>query len=165
MNAGLNRHEVIIIVGGQAGLALGHHLAHQRRRFTILDGLPGRPFPGHPGHYPTRDEVVDYLTDYAREFELEHRRRQLGRHARDRHRPRAHALLARARWTPRARRMEARRSRDRAANAIAVQMSTWLPALKAQLTVWHSAAAPKLNEALSVTLMRRRDVSLVIANV
>jgi putative flavoprotein involved in K+ transport len=88
-------HDVIVIGGGQAGLALGHHLAHQRRRFTILDagdspaaawrsrwdsltlftaarydGLPGRPFPGDPDHYPRRDEVVDYLTAYARDFEL-----------------------------------------------------------------------------------------------
>ena len=95
MDAGLDRHEVIVIGGGQAGLALGYHLARQRRRFTILDagdspaavwrsrwdsltlftparydGLPGRPFPGDPDHYPTRDEVVEYLTGYARDFEL-----------------------------------------------------------------------------------------------
>jgi putative flavoprotein involved in K+ transport len=95
MNAGLDRHEVIVIGGGQAGLALGYHLAHQGRRFTIFDAgdapaavwrarwdsltlftparydaLRGRAFPGDPDHYPTRDEVVDYLTDYARDFEL-----------------------------------------------------------------------------------------------
>jgi putative flavoprotein involved in K+ transport len=95
MNAGLDRHEVIVIGGGQAGLALGYHLAHQRRRFTILDAgdspaavwrsrwdsltlftparydaLPGQAFPGDPDHYPTRDEVVEYLTGYARDFEL-----------------------------------------------------------------------------------------------
>jgi putative flavoprotein involved in K+ transport len=95
MNADLDRHEVIVIGGGQAGLALGYHLAHQRRRFTILDAgdapaavwrsrwdsltlftpvrydaLPGRAFPGDPDHYPTRNEVVEYLTDYARDFEL-----------------------------------------------------------------------------------------------
>ncbi len=89
------RHEVVVIGGGQAGLALGYHLAHQTRRFTILDAgdthaaawrsrwdsltlftparydaLPGRAFPGDPDRYPTRDEVVEYLTDYAREFEL-----------------------------------------------------------------------------------------------
>ena len=28
--------------------------------------LPGMPFPGDPDRYPTRDEVVDYLRDYAR---------------------------------------------------------------------------------------------------
>jgi putative flavoprotein involved in K+ transport len=88
-------HDVIVIGGGQAGLALGYHLARQGRRFAILDagevpaavwrsrwdsltlftsarydGLPGRPFPGDPAHYPTRDEVVEYLTDYARDFKL-----------------------------------------------------------------------------------------------
>ena len=86
-------HDVIVIGGGQAGLAVGHHLARQDRRFTILDAapapaaawrtrwdslrlftparydnLPGLAFPGDPDHYPTRDEVVSYLTDYARHF-------------------------------------------------------------------------------------------------
>jgi len=88
-------HDVIVIGGGQAGLAVGHHLARQDRRFTILDAapapaaawrtrwdslrlftparydnLPGLAFPGDPDHYPTRDEVVSYLTDYARHFAL-----------------------------------------------------------------------------------------------
>lgn len=95
MDAVRDSHEVIVIGGGQAGLALGYHLARQERRFTILDAtdapaavwrsrwdsltlftparydaLPGRPFPGDPDHYPTRDEVVEYLTHYARDFEL-----------------------------------------------------------------------------------------------
>ena len=30
-------YEVIVIGGGQAGLAIGHHLARQGRRFTILE--------------------------------------------------------------------------------------------------------------------------------
>jgi putative flavoprotein involved in K+ transport len=88
-------HDVVVIGGGQAGLAIGHHLAHQGRRFTILDAgtepaaawrsrwdslelftparydsLPGLSFPGDPDHYPTRDEVVAYLSDYARHFVL-----------------------------------------------------------------------------------------------
>jgi putative flavoprotein involved in K+ transport len=88
-------YEVVVIGGGQAGLAIGYHLAQQDRRFTILDAgatpaaawasrwdslelftsarydsLPGREFPGEPDHYPTRDEVVGYLTDYARHFAL-----------------------------------------------------------------------------------------------
>jgi putative flavoprotein involved in K+ transport len=88
-------HDVVVIGGGQAGLAIGYHLARQVRRFTILDAgtapaaawrsrwdslqlftparydsLPGLSFPGDPDHYPTRDEVVAYLTDYARRFEL-----------------------------------------------------------------------------------------------
>jgi putative flavoprotein involved in K+ transport len=87
--------DVVVIGGGQAGLAIGHHLARQGRRFLILEaagepaaawrsrweslrlftparhcGLPGLPFPGDPDRYPTRDEVVDYLTRYARHFDL-----------------------------------------------------------------------------------------------
>ena len=87
--------EVVVIGGGQAGLAAGYHLAQQGRRFTILeaatapaaawrsrwdslqlftparyDALPGLPFPSDPDHYPTRDEVVSYLTEYARHFHL-----------------------------------------------------------------------------------------------
>jgi putative flavoprotein involved in K+ transport len=89
------RHEVIVVGAGQAGLAIGYFLAQQRRDFTILEAdrepaaawrarweslklftparyssLPGLPFPGEPDRYPTRDEVVAYLTDYARHFEL-----------------------------------------------------------------------------------------------
>lgn len=90
-----HRHEVIVVGGGQAGLALGYHLSRQERDFLILeaadepaaawrsrwdslrlftpvryDSLPGRPFPGDPDSYPTRDEVVAYLSDYATAFEL-----------------------------------------------------------------------------------------------
>ena len=90
-----DRREVIVVGGGQAGLAIGYLLAQQGRRFTILeatdtpaaawrerwdslrlftpvryDSLPGRAFPGHPDSYPGRDDVVAYLTDYARDFEL-----------------------------------------------------------------------------------------------
>jgi putative flavoprotein involved in K+ transport len=91
----IERREVIVIGGGQAGLAMGYHLARQGRRFTILEAasvpaaawrsrwdslelftparyssLPGRAFPGDPDGYPGRDEVVDYLTGYARDFDL-----------------------------------------------------------------------------------------------
>jgi putative flavoprotein involved in K+ transport len=89
------RFEVVIIGAGQAGLAAGHFLARQGRRFVILeagpsvatawrerwdslllftprryDALPGLPFPGDPDGYPTRDEVVAYLEEYAKTFEL-----------------------------------------------------------------------------------------------
>jgi len=89
------RHEVVVVGGGQAGLAIGYFLKQQGRDFTILeaagspaaawrgrwdslrlftpgrrDGLPGRPFPGDPDGYPGRDDVVAYLTDYARDFDL-----------------------------------------------------------------------------------------------
>lgn len=95
MHVMTERCEVIVVGGGQAGLAIGYFLAEQGRRFMILeasespaaawrarwdslrlftsaryDGLPGRSFPGDPDHYPDRDEVVSYLTDYARDFEL-----------------------------------------------------------------------------------------------
>jgi putative flavoprotein involved in K+ transport len=91
----MNHYDVIVIGAGQAGLAIGYHLAQQGRHFTILDAadgpaaawrerwdslrlftparhdsLPGLPFPGDPDHYPTRDEVVAYLTGYARHFDL-----------------------------------------------------------------------------------------------
>src|SRR4051794_1701940 len=89
------RVEVAVIGAGQAGLAIGHFLARSSRRFVILeagesvatawrarwdslvlftprryDALPGLPFPGDPDGYPGRDEVVAYLEDYARTFDL-----------------------------------------------------------------------------------------------
>jgi putative flavoprotein involved in K+ transport len=95
-NIGSRAHfEVAVIGAGQAGLAIGSLLARQDRRFVILDGadsvgaswrdrwdslvlftprrydsLPGLAFPGDPDGYPTRDEVVAYLNQYASTFEL-----------------------------------------------------------------------------------------------
>jgi putative flavoprotein involved in K+ transport len=93
--AGRSQFEVVVVGGGQAGLAIGYHLSRQGRSFVILerersvapawrdrwdsltlftprryDALPGRPFPGDPDGYPTRDEVVDYLQSYAAELRL-----------------------------------------------------------------------------------------------
>jgi putative flavoprotein involved in K+ transport len=90
-----DRREVIVVGGGQAGLAIGYLLAQQGRDFTILeaadapaaawrarwdslrlftpvryDSLPGLAFPGDPDSYPGRHDVVAYLTDYAQRFEL-----------------------------------------------------------------------------------------------
>jgi putative flavoprotein involved in K+ transport len=90
-----DRFEVVVIGAGQAGLAIGHLLARQGRSFTILeagaavgtawrerweslvlftsrryDALPGLAFPGDPDGYPTRDEVISYLEQYAETFEL-----------------------------------------------------------------------------------------------
>jgi putative flavoprotein involved in K+ transport len=94
-HTGTQRREVVVIGGGQAGLAVGYFLARQHRRFTILeaagepasawrsrwdslrlftsaryDSLPGLEFPGDPDRYPGRDDVIAYLTEYARRFEL-----------------------------------------------------------------------------------------------
>jgi putative flavoprotein involved in K+ transport len=87
--------EVAVVGGGQAGLALGYFLAQQGRSLAILEAaespaaawrtrwdslklftparyssLPGLPFPGAPDAYPRRDDVVAYLTEYARQFRL-----------------------------------------------------------------------------------------------
>src|SRR5215218_2975203 len=89
------RFETVVIGGGQAGLAVGYHLAKQQRPFVILDasehigdswrnrweslrlftpsrynGLPGMRFPGPGWSFPTRDEMADFLTAYAARFEL-----------------------------------------------------------------------------------------------
>jgi len=90
-----DRFDVIVVGGGQAGLAMGALLREQGRHFAILeaadepaaawrarwdslrlftparyDSLPGRPFPGDPDTYPGRDDVVAYLSAYARDLEL-----------------------------------------------------------------------------------------------
>lgn len=87
--------DTLVIGGGQSGLAVGYHLQQHGRPFLILDagdrvgdawrerwdslrlftpsrynGLPGKPFPAPPHYFPTKDEMADYLADYAREFEL-----------------------------------------------------------------------------------------------
>ena len=33
--------------------------------------LPGMPFPGAPNHYPSRDEIADYLERYAAELDVD----------------------------------------------------------------------------------------------
>jgi putative flavoprotein involved in K+ transport len=88
-------YDAVVIGGGQAGLAAGYHLKQIGLNFVILEAgdqptgswsryyeslklfsparyssLPGLPFPGDPEHYPCRDEVVAYLSDYAAHFEL-----------------------------------------------------------------------------------------------
>lgn len=89
------RLEVIVVGGGQAGMAAGYYLVAAGTRFLILDAasrggqswrerwdslelftpagysaLPGRPFPGDQERYPGKDEVADYLEAYAHQFEL-----------------------------------------------------------------------------------------------
>ena len=95
MTAVARRAEVIVIGGGQAGMAAGYYLSRAGIPFLILDAgtqagdawrqrwdslelftparyssLPGLPFPGDPGHYPGKDEVAEYMAAYARAFAL-----------------------------------------------------------------------------------------------
>lgn len=89
------RFDTVVIGGGQAGLAVGYHLARRGQRFTILeaaprvgtswrnrwdglrlftsaryDGLPGMPFPALGHTLPSKDDVADYLEAYAARFDL-----------------------------------------------------------------------------------------------
>lgn len=89
------RYDVIVIGGGQAGLSVGYHLRRRGVSFVILDAeervgdawrrrwdslrlftparfdaLDGLPFPSSPDHFPTKDEMGDYLAGYAEHFEL-----------------------------------------------------------------------------------------------
>ncbi len=93
--ARVERYETIVIGGGQAGLAVGHHLAVRDVDFVILSdesrvgdnwrrrwdslrlftparysGLPGMHFPAPPGHLADKDEVADFLERYAERFDL-----------------------------------------------------------------------------------------------
>ncbi|MGH3735789.1 MAG: flavin-containing monooxygenase [Micromonosporaceae bacterium] len=95
MRTGTEHVETVIIGAGQAGLAVGYHLARQGRRCVILDanqrvgdnwrcqwdslrlysparydGLPGMPFPAPPWSYPTKEQMADYLEAYATRFAL-----------------------------------------------------------------------------------------------
>jgi putative flavoprotein involved in K+ transport len=87
--------DVLVVGGGQAGLAMGYHLAQRGLRFQILDAgpeighvwrsrwdslqlftsgryddLPGLPFPAAADAYPGKDAVAEYLRAYAAAFEL-----------------------------------------------------------------------------------------------
>jgi putative flavoprotein involved in K+ transport len=95
MSVATERFDTVVVGGGQAGLAVGYHLARLGRPFVILDanerigdawrnrwdglrlftaarydGLPGRPFPGPRDALPTKDEVADYLETYATQMGL-----------------------------------------------------------------------------------------------
>jgi putative flavoprotein involved in K+ transport len=87
--------DVLVIGGGQAGLAMGYHLRQAGQGFAIVDAaseigdswrsrwdslvlftpaqfddLPGLPFPANDDTYPTKDDVATYLKTYAATFEL-----------------------------------------------------------------------------------------------
>ncbi|MEV5442208.1 ArsO family NAD(P)H-dependent flavin-containing monooxygenase [Streptomyces sp. NPDC052644] len=93
----MTRHtDVVVVGGGQAGLAAGYHLRRRGVDFTVLDAgaapggswqhmwdslrlfspaghssLPGRLMPSRPGEtYPDAGHVVDYLADYEKRYAL-----------------------------------------------------------------------------------------------
>lgn len=93
--SGSDQVETLVIGGGQAGLAVGYHLSRRGLPYAIVDanqrigdawrnrwdslrlftpnrlnGLPGKPFPGYHWAFPSKDEMADYLENYARHFEI-----------------------------------------------------------------------------------------------
>jgi putative flavoprotein involved in K+ transport len=92
---GIERVGTVVIGGGQAGLSVGYHLRRRGLPFVILDanerlghawrtrwdslhlntpakfsGLDGLPFPGPRNRFPSKDEMADYLEEYARHLDL-----------------------------------------------------------------------------------------------
>ncbi len=88
-------NDVVVIGGGQAGLAMGYYLRKLSINFRILDdqeesggawlhtwdsltlfspadasSLPGWPMPPSEGEYPNRGEVIDYLKQYEKRYQL-----------------------------------------------------------------------------------------------
>lgn len=97
MNTEFNteRFDTIVIGGGQSGLAMGYHLSLTSHSFVILDAekrigdawrkrwdslrlftparyssLPGLVFPAPRHSFPTKDDMADYLEQYAKHFKL-----------------------------------------------------------------------------------------------
>jgi putative flavoprotein involved in K+ transport len=91
----MEHFDVIVIGGGQAGLATGYYLKQQGCNFVILDanarigdawrnrwdslrlftpaqfdGLAGMPFPAAAYTLPSKDAMADYLEAYAARFQL-----------------------------------------------------------------------------------------------
>jgi putative flavoprotein involved in K+ transport len=87
--------DVLVIGASQAGLAMGYYLKQNNILFAIVgkenrigdvwrnrydslvlftprwfSSLPGMALKGDPNGYPTKDEIADYLEDYAQKFEL-----------------------------------------------------------------------------------------------
>ena len=87
--------QVVVIGGGQSGLAAGYYLRRSGLDFVILDDqahpggswqdywpslhlfspaehsrLPGWPMPPYPGGFPPASHVVDYLRAYEKKYEL-----------------------------------------------------------------------------------------------
>jgi putative flavoprotein involved in K+ transport len=91
----MNSFDVIVIGGGQSGLAVGYYLRRSGLSFTILDNqqeaggawlhcwkslrlfspgqwssLPGMMMTGTSRQYPTRDETIEYLKNYEGKYKL-----------------------------------------------------------------------------------------------
>jgi putative flavoprotein involved in K+ transport len=90
------KHFSTVVIGaGQAGLAAAYYLNKSHEDFIILDegnkvgdswrqrwdslrlftpaqhnGLPGLPFPAVRGTLPAKDEIADYLSNYAKKYSL-----------------------------------------------------------------------------------------------
>ena len=88
--------DVIVIGGGQAGLATAYYLRRAGLNYAVLDAgetpggawrhgwdslrlfspgswssLPGWPMPARPGvDYPTRDDVIEYLIAYEQRYQF-----------------------------------------------------------------------------------------------
>lgn len=87
--------DTVVVGAGQAGLATARELLARGRHCIVLerngsvgdgwrqqydslrlytparhDALPGLRFPGDPLAFPGKDDVAEYLADYARHFEL-----------------------------------------------------------------------------------------------
>jgi putative flavoprotein involved in K+ transport len=89
------KYDVIVIGGGQSGLAIGYYLRRSRLSYIILDNqkeaggawlhtwkslrlfspaqwssLPGMIMIGGSDYYPTRDEAIEYLKFYETKYNL-----------------------------------------------------------------------------------------------
>src|SRR6516165_8779333 len=87
---------VVVVGAGQSGLAAARALNAREVPVVVLEAgdrpagswpryydslrlfspaayssMPGRPFPGDPDRYPTRDEVADYLEQFAASLPVE----------------------------------------------------------------------------------------------
>lgn len=87
--------EVLVIGGGQAGLAMGYYLKKSKRSFMLVDSservgdvwrtrydslvlfsprayssLPGMALSGDPEGFPTKDEIADYLEYYHKYYSI-----------------------------------------------------------------------------------------------
>ena len=91
----MKTYDVIVIGGGQSGLAVGYYLRRTNLSYVILDdnqeaggawlhtwkslrlfspaqwsSLPGMVMPGGSDYYPTRDEAIAYLRSYEHKYNL-----------------------------------------------------------------------------------------------